>query len=92
MGLIFEDPPSPKNRQSSAAHHSTVAAQLKERPGEWARAGAYGSYGSSASMARHIRQGHLAAYRPQGAFEAVARTVDGEYRVYARYVGEGGNE
>jgi hypothetical protein len=42
----------------------------------------------AASSAQAIRSAKLAAYGPAGAFQAVARTVQGEHRVYARYVGE----
>ena len=37
-------------------------------------------------MAYGIRAAKIVAYEPAGAFEAQARTVDGEYRVYARFV------
>jgi hypothetical protein len=42
---------------------------------------------SAAKTAHTIRSGVQAPYRPSGSFEAVARTVDGEHRVYARYTG-----
>lgn len=47
-----------------------------------------GSSRSAGGMAYGIRQAKLQAYAPAGTFEARARTVDGEHRVYARFVGE----
>lgn len=37
-------------------------------------------------MAYGIRMAKIVAYEPAGAYEAQARTVDGQYRVYARFV------
>lgn len=66
-----------------------IAADLRERPGEWALVRIYGTdrtaAGSARSAAAVIARGHNAAYGPAGAFEAVTRTVDGEVRLYARY-------
>jgi hypothetical protein len=69
--------------------HQVVAEALKANPKTWARVGKYRTVNSSASVASHIRGGLLTAYEPAGSFEAVARTVDGEYWVYAKYIGEG---
>jgi hypothetical protein len=85
--LKFEDPP----RRVSGRHwgrHRLLASEMKARPMEWALVGKYGSSDSAASMARNIKLGKLEAYTPAGAFQATSRTVDGEPRVYVRFVGE----
>ncbi|WP_157868857.1 hypothetical protein [Streptomyces atriruber] len=66
-----------------------AAAALKQRPGQWGIVGTYKNIGSASGVGIRIKRGATAAYRPAGAFEAVARTVHGEARLYARYVGEG---
>ena len=43
--------------------------------------------GKASHTAMNIKRGLLAGM-PIGEFEAVSRTVDNEFRVYARYVGE----
>lgn len=91
--LIFEEPP-PRSVVASTPRldygaHLGVAAALRLRPGEWARVGAYMSPETSASVAYAIKSAVTRAYLPAGSFEAVARTVEGENRVYARYVGGG---
>lgn len=70
--------------------HGEIAMQLRERPGEWALVSTAKSAYSMNSMAYQIRAAYYAAYLPRGSFEAAGRTVDGERRVYARYIGEGG--
>lgn len=87
MSLIFEDlPASPADR----IDWQHVGATLRERPNEWARIGSYPSRSSAATIAYQINHGkkhaRLFAY---GRFEAKSRTVDGECRVYVRYVGPG---
>jgi hypothetical protein len=85
--LKFESPP-PSRSASPKGHHIEVAKELKERPGEWAIVGVYAHSGSSSAVARQLRAGLIPAYAPPGSFEAMARTIDGEARVYARFVGE----
>jgi hypothetical protein len=86
--LRFEDPPEVSRILGRRGKHKEAAEELRSRPGEWAIVGVYGTGASSAAMARHIGDGFVTAYRPAGSFEGLARTVDGEARVYARYVGE----
>jgi hypothetical protein len=50
----------------------------------------YGSSAAAASTANTIRSGRLTAYAPTGHYDAKARTVGKEYRVYAVYLGESG--
>jgi hypothetical protein len=75
--------PAPRPR----ARHRPAADALRARPGEWAHVTTHSTAQSSASLAYAIRAGKYAAYTPAGHFEARARTVDGEHRVYVRYVG-----
>ncbi|MGW2169168.1 hypothetical protein ACWC1C_01395 [Streptomyces sp. NPDC001705] len=88
----FEDPPPP--RHGRHGEHIEAAQKLREKPGQWAIVTTCVNAGSSSSMARAIRVGARAAWKPAGDFDAVARRVDGEYRVYARYLPdpEPGNE
>jgi hypothetical protein len=82
--IKFEDPPARRGggAWSPKGTHEIIAAKLRERPGEWARIQALPSVQSAAGQ----------AHAPAGSFESKSRTVDGESRVYARYVGEGFSE
>jgi hypothetical protein len=84
--LKFETPPE-KTRVTWGRHY-LVAHELKAKPGEWAVVGVYNGPECAGSIARQIKGARLSAYQPAGSFEAEARTVDGEHRVYARFVGE----
>lgn len=64
------------------------AAALRARPGVWALMGQHTSPGSARQLAYSIRQAKPKTFAPAGAFEADAKTVMGEHRVYARYVGQ----
>lgn len=86
--ITFE--PLPKNNwkgRGPRGKHAAIAAQLRERPGDWAHILTLPATNSANSMAYAIRNGNLGAYTPAGAYEAKSRTIDGERRVYARYVG-----
>lgn len=72
--------------ESARADLSAIANQLRARPGEWAHIGTRASAGSARQGAYQVR-GRNEAFAPAGAFEAASRTVDGEHRIYARYVG-----
>jgi hypothetical protein len=85
----FEDPPPA--RDSRRGMQQEAAKLLRETPGKWAVVTLCSNGGSARSMARTIRQGATKTWLPVGDFEAVARTVDGEHRVYARYLGDGGH-
>lgn len=91
MSLRFEGPPP--RRRGPQLQHEMSARALRERPGEWAVVTTRVSASAAASLAWWIRSARCGAYRPGGAWEAVARTVEGEqgveHRVYARYVGSG---
>ncbi len=84
--IQFEEPPAPRLGRPGRVHDE-AAEMLKGRPKEWARVAECVSANSSSSMAFSIRSGRTQAYRPVGAFEAVARKVGGQYFVYARFIG-----
>ncbi|MEU3851785.1 hypothetical protein [Streptomyces sp. NPDC029554] len=85
--LRFENPPADGRRNGSYPSAGEVAAALKARPGQWAVVRTVPARTTAATSAYNIRVAKSAAYAPAGSFEAVSRSVDGEYRVYARYVG-----
>lgn len=89
-GFRFEEPPAgpPTSRAYRTQQHLIAAAALRERPGEWAMIKTTETSSAARSSAAQIRSAVLVAYRPAGSFGATARTVDGEHRVYARYLGE----
>lgn len=87
----FEPPPPGDGRRGAPRTRAlaALAADLRAVPGAWARVGEYKTAASAITTASLIRRGRLAAFRDAGpgAFEAEARTVDGQARVYARFVG-----
>lgn len=82
----FEEPPQQTHRDRRSQPHIEAANALRERSGEWGIILTTDTFMAASSLASSIRHGRLAAYS-DGAFEAVARTVDGEHRVYARHAG-----
>ena len=88
--IVWEAPPPSRQGQGGGrpSRMDPLAAALRTRPGEWALA--YQCEASNVASRRMygITRGIAASFRPAGAFEATSRKVDGEYRVYARYVGE----
>lgn len=85
--LVWEDPP-PAAKRGETRGHDAIARLLEKRPGEWAIIFLYETAAGASTMAAYIRSARIVAYEPKGFFEAHARTVEGEHRVYARYVGE----
>lgn len=86
-----EDPPPTARRQPSdsrSAFWRAVAEQLREVPGKWALVCDESEWGYAGGIAGQIINGRLAAFRPAGTFAATTRTVDGKYRVYARFIGD----
>lgn len=88
--VAWESPPGGVAKKSQAQDHRALAQELRGRPGEWGHILTYNTSSSSATTANAIRQGSTAAWQPAGHYEAVARTVEGEHRVYARYTGGAG--
>lgn len=85
--IRFEEPPPRAHRSLDKTKHEQIADKLRKHPGQWARIMTYTSLASANSVAHQIRRGKLKAYATNGTFEAVCRTVDGNHRVWARYIG-----
>ncbi|MFJ5532380.1 hypothetical protein [Streptomyces sp. NPDC093261] len=93
MRVRFESlaPMAPRAREKRAA----FADALRKRPGDWALLGQHADGTQARYDAYQIRNAELGrneAFAPAGSFEAEARTLMGEARVYVRYVGGGGGE
>lgn len=97
MGVIgWEDPP-PVVKDAGGSwvkvhDWESIAADLKSRPGRWAIATVCRNRGVASQVANAVRTGEYEVLRRQGPFEAVARQVDGEARVYARFLLDPGGE
>ena len=88
--IRFETPPDDlRSHARPRGWHAETAKRLRRRPAEWAVIDARDTAQKAGGMAYAIRAAQLRAYEPAGAFQAVARKVEGEYRIYARFVGEG---
>jgi hypothetical protein len=61
--------------------------ELVNVPGEWRHVASYFSRQSARVTASAIRCGKLRCLAALGRFEARHRVVDGEFRVYVRYLG-----
>lgn len=85
--MKWEDPPGAKRGEGAQGKHIIIAAELRGRPGAWARVATYRNQRTAGSIAYGIRKGIQRAYEPAGAFEAVSRSDSEGYQVYARYVG-----
>jgi hypothetical protein len=83
--LRWEEPPARRN--GVVRDWVAIAADLKAQPGEWAIIAVCVNQPLAGQTARQVRDSSYAALR-DGRYEAKARSVDGEHRVYARYVGE----
>jgi hypothetical protein len=59
------------------------AAELRANPGRWAYIFTSKTRNGANQFAKYVRDGARTAFRPPGAFEAVARGND----VWARYIG-----
>lgn len=84
--IVFEDLPP---RARGYTKHATTAAELRGKPGQWARVSQHATSDSARQNVYRIRNGLLVPYAPAGAYEAEWRRVKGQCLVYARYVGEG---
>lgn len=87
--IRWEDPPPSRGGKLAATVHIDVAEKLRKRPGQWGVIAVYSTNRAASSAAQMIRSGRWAAYSPAGTYEAVARVVEQESRVYARYIGRG---
>lgn len=89
--IVWEEPPG-HGAGNATVDHFEIAAMLRSNPGCWAKIVTDGH----ASMQSAISKARIAAYRPEGSFEAVGRNgriVDGRsskvFDIYARYIGDG---
>lgn len=87
--MTWEDPPPRENTDWDA-----IGRELMTRPGQFKIVATFSTANSAAVSAYQIRSGHekKKALNALGKFHAEAHTVDGEYRVYARYIGDAGSE
>lgn len=84
----FEEPAYQPFR--TVQSRQVFADALRARPGEWALLGKYHTAGTASQEAYVVRttpDPKDQPFAPAGAFEAEARTMLGEHRVYVRYVG-----
>jgi hypothetical protein len=85
--LEWREPPPSRRGKHSAGKGAATAAALRQRPGVWARISQDGNSGTAIA----IKSGKASAFSPGGSFEAVTRKrPDGNFDIYARYVGENG--
>lgn len=80
--ISWEEPPV-----TSLKDWVAIVAELRGQPRRWAHVATYGDSVMSGQIASQLRTGRINAAGPAGSVEAKAKKVDGEYRVYARYVG-----
>lgn len=67
-------------------NHNAAAEKARQAAGAWTMICVYRGFQSGDSVARGIRTGRIAAYRPAGAFEAYAAIHDDGTAVWARCV------
>lgn len=87
MSIKFEDPPPPR-RRGKKSPFAEIAQELKASPGQWAVIAKYDKVDRPRAMVVAINSGRYSIWEPAGHFEAVSRLVEGEYCLYARYLGE----
>lgn len=87
--IVFEQPP-PQKRRRGAPGVSERLLPLRERPGEWARVYGPAIPSNAYVWAARVRKGQHFPGIVAGDYETVAREGDdGEWFVWARYVGNG---
>lgn len=95
MSIIrLEPPPRVRTEAYEPGDLPQTLSLLQDFPRRWAVIGEYElARATAARMAAYqINVGRRPSLRPAvGAFEAATRTVDGEVRLYAQYVPEGGS-
>src|ERR1051325_5547551 len=89
MSVIRWETPPPaqsvaKGIAKNVIAHELISVQLKRRPGEWA---VVHEGRSLNTLARAIKTGDYAPYRPAGTFEATTRWQNDMLVTFARYVG-----
>lgn len=86
ISVHFDADPTPLPPRTDETR-AAFAAALRERPGVSAIWGRQATSGSARQEAYVIRKGRMRPFQPAGAFDAAARTLFGEHRIYVRYVG-----
>ena len=84
-GVLRWETPPPQT-QGPVHNWPAIAADLQQKPGEWALIALCDTRATAGTTAKYVRESF---YEPlkTGVYEAKSRTVDGEFRVYARYMG-----
>jgi hypothetical protein len=84
----WEDLPSPraKTRPAGAWRDLLLELGLKKRRGQWMRVAEFEHQRNAYDAARNINSKRVIL--PDGRWEAAARTVDGRFYVYVRYLGK----
>lgn len=91
MGVIrWEEPPA--SHRVDRYDWAAIGAELVAHPGIWAMVAVANNSVTAGAMANHIRNGKYLKLAELGRFDAKARSIDGENRVYARYIGEVGSD
>ncbi len=89
--IRWEEPPDRKHGHGGyrPVHHrwTAIGKALAQRPNRWALVLLCDNATSAGSVAYQIRRGQYVDLLTIGEFDAVARTIDGEHRLYARYIG-----
>jgi hypothetical protein len=88
VAVRFEEPAHEPPRRVES--RQVFADLLRARPGGWALLGKYATSGTARQSAYAVRNAldpKDQPFAPAGTFEAEARTMLGEHRVYVRYVG-----
>lgn len=83
-GIEWSEPPTARRGKAAAdQQYIAIADALKARPGQWAKI-IDGS--KDTSVVTKIKKGTLAAFEPEGAFDATGRrSEDGYITVWARF-------
>lgn len=96
--IRWEDPtPAVAGRRNSGqpgeatSRYTTIAADLRARRGRWAVVEEFAGR-LDRGLSSKINKGAMVCFAPAGDFEAVTRRGEGVVRVYARYLGDGGDD
>ena len=82
----WEEPPASQGVFRKEPLFLEEAAELRANPGKWAVLTTRETGAKASSLATAIKSNAYVAFK-EGKWDAVARTVDGEHRVYVRYAG-----
>lgn len=86
--MKWEDPPNEIGKKTKWYRE---AQELRKNPKRWALLIAKPKVTGDRTfndLAGNISYGRLSAFSPAGSFQATTQIVDGEVRVYVRYVGD----